>query len=550
MKNKNMLQVMSLSCLSIPVLASCGTAVHDGRPNILFFIMDDASFNHFSAAGCRWTDTPAFDRVADDGIFFSNCYTPNAKSAPSRAVLLTGRYSWQLEDAGNHITNFPPDIKVFTETLSENGYTVGCTGKGWAPGNPGIVDGKPRQLTGKPYQTRKLQPPTRFISNIDYAANFSDFLDDAADGPWFFWAGTREPHRKYEYGSGVSIGGKKPEQIDSVPAYWPDNEIVRNDMLDYSFEIEHADAHLMRMIEELESRNELENTVIIVTADNGMPFPRAKANNYEQSHHQPLAIMWKKGIRNPGRKVSDYINFTDIAPTILDLAGIPEKTSGMLEMSGKSIKKILSRRKSGQVIRERDHLIFGRERDDYGRPGNQGYPIRGIIADGLLYIWNIKPWLYPACDPETGYCEIDGSPVKTQILNMWRSGADSTFYELSMGKRPEEELYDLTADKDCIENLAEIPEYRDIKESMRKRLMEILRRQGDPRVTGNGDIFDHYPYSDHEYENFYEKTVSGEIQDPWSYTDWIEPTDYDEYVRKLEAGEIKPAPEFTSGINW
>ena len=85
---------------------------------------------------------------------------------------------------------------------------------------------------------------------------------------------------------------------------------------------------------------------------------------------------------------------------------------------------------------------------------------------------------------------------------------------------------------------------------MRKRLMEILRRQGDPRVTGNGDIFDHYPYSDPEYENFYEKTVSGEIQDPWSYTDWIEPTDYDEYVRKLEAGEIKPASEFTSGINW
>ena len=93
-------------------------------------------------------------------------------------------------------------------------------------------------------------------------------------------------------------------------------------------------------------------------------------------------------------------------------------------------------------------------------------------------------------------------------------------------------------------------EYRDIKESMRKRLMEILRRQGDPRVTGNGDIFDRYPYSDPEYENFYEKTVSGEIQDPWSYTDWIEPTDYDEYVRKLEAGEIKPVPEFTSGINW
>ena len=156
MKNKNMLQVMSLSCLSIPFLASCGTAVHDGRPNILFFIMDDASFNHFSAAGCRWTDTPAFDRVADDGIFFSNCYTPNAKSAPSRAVLLTGRYSWQLEEAANHIGFWPVDkYPTFMEVLAAAGYHTGFTGKGWAPGDPGYKNGRPRRLTGEPYQDRK-----------------------------------------------------------------------------------------------------------------------------------------------------------------------------------------------------------------------------------------------------------------------------------------------------------------------------------------------------------------------------------------------------------
>ena len=73
-------------------------------PNILFCIADDASFHHFGAAGCTWVETPVFDKVASEGLFFNNCYTSNAKSAPSRASILTGRYSWQLKDGGNHIT--------------------------------------------------------------------------------------------------------------------------------------------------------------------------------------------------------------------------------------------------------------------------------------------------------------------------------------------------------------------------------------------------------------------------------------------------------------
>ena len=128
--------------------AAEGQAPDSGtRPNILFCIADDASFHHFSNSGCNWVSTPNFDRIANDGICFGRCYTPNAKSAPSRAILLTGRYSWQLKEAGNHICNFPADIKVFTEVLSESGYDVACTGKGWGPGNPGIADGKPRRFT-------------------------------------------------------------------------------------------------------------------------------------------------------------------------------------------------------------------------------------------------------------------------------------------------------------------------------------------------------------------------------------------------------------------
>ena len=81
------------------------------KPNFLFAIADDASWKHFGAYGCDWVKTPAFDRVASEGVLFTRCYTPNAKCAPSRSCILTGRNSWQLEEAANHSPLFPADRK-------------------------------------------------------------------------------------------------------------------------------------------------------------------------------------------------------------------------------------------------------------------------------------------------------------------------------------------------------------------------------------------------------------------------------------------------------
>ncbi|MDI9443585.1 MAG: sulfatase-like hydrolase/transferase, partial [Planctomycetota bacterium] len=172
------------------------------RPNILFCIADDASYPHMGAYGCSWIETPVFDRVAREGILFTRCYTPNAKCAPSRACILTGRNSWQLEEAANHVPHFPAKFKTYAETLAEQGYHVGFTGKGWAPGDAGTIDGKPRQLAGRPYQANRTKPPTSGIANCDYAANFKAFLQARPDRqPFCFWYGGFEPHRGYEYGS-------------------------------------------------------------------------------------------------------------------------------------------------------------------------------------------------------------------------------------------------------------------------------------------------------------------------------------------------------------
>lgn len=124
-------------------------------------------------------------------------------------------------------------------------------------------------------------------------------------------------------------GGKQISDIDRVPAFWPDNETIRTDLLDYGFEIEHFDRHLGRMLDSLEKRGLLENTLIIVTSDHGMPFPRGKGSAYEYSNHVPFVAMWKGGIAGSGRSVEDFVSFIDLAPTFIELAGLKWSETGM-----------------------------------------------------------------------------------------------------------------------------------------------------------------------------------------------------------------------------
>lgn len=494
------------------------------KPNILFCIMDDAGIQ-MSAYGYDWCKTPTFDKLSKNGLLFTNAYTPNAKCAPSRASLITGRNSWQLEEAGNHVINFPAKFKSFPEALRENGYITGKTGKGWGPGNPGEIDGKPRLLIGEAFNDIKTKPWAAGMSNEDYAANFDQFLNKSKEGkPWFFWYGAREPHRRFEYGSAVKSGKKKLSDIDSVPAFWPDNEIIRNDMLDYALEVEYADAHLGRMLDNLEKRGLLENTIIVFTSDHGMPFPRGKAQEYEYSNHVPMAIMWPKGIKKPGRTITDMVSFIDIAPTFLELAGIPFEKSGMHSSPGKSLTDIFYSEKEGQVNPERDILLIGKERHDYSRPKNQGYPIRGIVSDDYLYLYNYDISLWPAGNPEIGYLDIDGSPTKTEVLRQFRSGENDFYWKLSMGKRESnEEFFNITKDNECMNNLANKPEFAHLKLKMKNRMESMLKEQQDPRMFGNGDIFNSYGYSEEKAWNYYERFMAGEFT--MEDTQWVNPGD-------------------------
>ncbi len=515
---------MTKRILSLLASLAAGPALHAAdttRPNILFAIADDWGL-HAGAYGTRWVKTPAFDRVAREGVLFENAYTPMAKCAPSRAIVLTGRHLWQNEEAGNHMPVFPPKLKSWPEVLTEKGWHMGITGKGWGPGIANDASGKPRLITGKRFDQRKAEPPAKAIGNTDYAANFTDFLDAAPQGaPWCFWYGSTEPHRAYEFQVGVTKGGKKLSDIDRVPAYWPDNETVRHDMLDYAYEVEHTDNHLGRMIAELEKRGLLENTLIIVTSDHGMPFPRVKGYAYHDSNHIPLAIRWPRGVKNPGRKIQDFVDFTDIAPTLLDYAGIAWKDTGMMPITGKTWRPILESTKAGRVVPERDHALIGKERTDVGRPHNWGYPIRGIVTAEHLYLRNYEPTRWPAGNPETGYLDTDASPVKTLILDRGRADRTDRFWQLNFGLRPGDELYDLRNDRDCVRNLAADPAHTARLTALRQRMETILKAQEDPRMAGRGHVFESYKPTNGD--GFYEKFMRGEKPN----AGWVSETDFE-----------------------
>ena len=481
------------------------------RPNILFCIADDWSFGHAGAYGCGCVKTPAFDRVAREGLLFTRAYTPNAKCAPSRACLLTGRNSWQLKDACNHVCYFPPEFQSYPETLQANGYFVGVTGKGWGPGVANDAHGQARQITGRPFNRRKARPPARAMSNNDYAGNFADFLNAVpAEQPWCFWYGTSEPHRGYEYGVGAAKAGKKLTDIDHVPGFLPDNNTVRNDMLDYAFEVEHFDHHLSRILDTLQQRGQLENTLVVVTSDHGMPFPRCKGQAYDYSNHIPLAVMWVDGIKQPGRVMHDYVSFIDLAPTFIEVAGLTWGDTGMQPSPGRSWSDIFASPQAGQVSPQRNHVLIGKERHDIGRPHDVGYPIRGIVKDDTLYVRNFATNRWPAGNPETGYLNCDGSPTKTVVLKTRTENRQKRFWQLCFGKRPKEELYDLKTDPDCLNNLAETEDHRGLKQRLQKQLFDELKKQQDPRMFGEGDYFDKVPFTNASTRNFYERFMRGE----------------------------------------
>jgi arylsulfatase A-like enzyme len=362
---------------------------------------------------------------------------------------------------------------------------VGLSGKGYGPG--GLAD-RMRNPAGAQYR------------------DFDAFLAARPKGkPFCFWFGDHRPHRAYRPGSGVEAGLNPARVI--VPPYLPDNDTVRSDICDYLAATQAFDRQAGEILAALERAGELDDTLIVMSGDNGWPFPRCKATVYDSGTHQPLVVRWGRQTP-PGRTVDDFVSLADLAPTFLEAAGIsPSK-----DMTARSLVPLLRSTKSGQVDPKRDHVLTCMETHAAGRPLADGryvgYPMRSFITLDFHYIRNFRPERWPAGDPAAAgvlpsreqltkntfaaFGDVDAGPTKAWLVLHRDEPATSPLAERALGKRPARELYDLRKDPYELKNVAEDPAYREVVASLDTRLMDELKATGDPRATGGGDAFEHY----------------------------------------------------------
>ena len=468
----------AVAATSIPA-AAIGQESGATPPNIVFIITDDMSWAHMGAYGSDEVDTPNVDRLAREGAIFENAFVSTPSCTPSRASILTGRNGFELEEGATLWGYLPARFPTYTELLAERGYRVGATGKGWAPGF--LID-RDVNPAGQPYNRIRVKPfGDRFeslaMSDIDYAANFDAFLDSTdADRPFVFWLGTFEPHRGYT--PGVAAARGKDTAVATVPAFLPDVPTVREDINEYYAEIEHVDDHVGRVMEVLTRRGLQDDTLVVFTSDNGMPFPRAKATLYDYGTHMPLIVWWGDNIAG-GQRIDEFASHTDIAPTFLEVAGVDAPP----EMTGRSLLPLLTTGEPAQA--SRDAVYMYRERHGfYPGTGGMSFPSRAIRTHDFLLIWNARPDALPS--------DVDGGPTKAYLEENAEDLA--SLFALSFETRDEYELYDVRADEFQMTNLAGDEAYAEVLDGLRSQLFGYLESRGDPRILGDAASFLYAPY--------------------------------------------------------
>lgn len=503
------------------------------RPNILFAFADD--WGRYASVYAKLepggpsdvVSTPHFDRVAAEGVLFRHAFVNAPSCTPCRSSLLSGQYFWRTgRGAILQGAIWDDTIPTWPLLLEKAGYHIGHTHKVWSPGTPanapfggqrtaynsagGRFNGFSQYVSGKDDHDAAKQELYHQVRG-----NFQSFLQDRQENePFCYWFGPTNVHRKWIKGSGKTLWGLDPDDLKGkLPPFLPDVDIVREDIADYLGEVQAFDAGLGVLLEMLEEVGELENTIVIVSGDHGIPgIPRGKCNLYDLGTHVPLAIRWGQKIP-AGRVVDDFVCLPDLGPTILDAAGVTVPDV----MTGRSMLAVLESRKQGLIDARNDAVIVGRERHVASvREGNLPYPQRAIRTRDFLYIINFKPDRYPmghgpgfgqptrplptydelANNTFVAYGDLDASPTKAWLtLQLGVPGMES-YLDFAFGLRPQFELYDLRKDPHQLKNVAGDPDYLEVESKLSARLMRVLQETNDPRVMGDGSTYDKPPFTD------------------------------------------------------
>jgi N-sulfoglucosamine sulfohydrolase len=335
---------------------------------------------------------------------------------------------------------------------------------------------------------RQLQGPRL---GRDFPGGLAEFLAarDRAR-PFFFWLGNIDTASHNWRNLTGDLADPLAAKI-RIPPEFPDTPEVRATLLTYYAAVRQMDTAAAAALSQLEQARILEETVVIYTSDNGWQLPRGLANCYDTGTRVPLAVRWGRHLR-AGRLEEAFINLTDLAPTLLELAGLAPPPA----MTGRSFLGALLDRPGATRA---DHVFVERERHANVRRGDLSYPIRAVRTRDWLYLRNLRPDRWPAGDPTMhfavgDYGDVDPSVIKELIVARRAEPAIAPFFALSFAQRPAEELYDLRRDPHQLVNLAGRPEHAAAQRELRARVDQWMRETADPRIDPSYDAWDRYAY--------------------------------------------------------
>lgn len=427
------------------------------RPNIILIIADDMNWDDCGAYGHSSIKTPHIDKLAIEGMMFTQAFLTTSSCSPSRASIITGKYPHNTDAEQLHWP-LPEGHLTFVEHLKNAGYWTALGGKyhlGDAVrshfnyieevGTAGFqlsADGKQNKMEGDG-------------SGCEFWIHLLKTRPE--NQPFFLWLAAVDPHRPYDKNI---IDSPHLKENVVVPPYLPDTEEVRGDLALYYDEISRMDAYIGELISELEKQGISNNTFILFISDNGRPFPGDKTTLYDGGIKTPWIVKWPDKIEK-GSTNHQLVSSIDIAPTFMKLAGL----EALEVFEGYDFSPLLFDNESSirNEIYAEDHW---HDFEDY---------TRAIRTNKYKYIRNFYPDL-----PNTPSADAFRSDTYKSMLDLKREHKlNKAQMRCFVLPRPEEELYDIVNDPFELVNLANNPAYQDLLQEMRGLLITMRTKTND-----------------------------------------------------------------------
>ncbi|MDF9798988.1 N-sulfoglucosamine sulfohydrolase [Catalinimonas alkaloidigena] len=406
-------------------------------PNVVFIIADDIGWNDLGCYGNTEVQTPNIDRMAQEGIRFTNTYLTASSCSPSRTSIISGRYPHNTGSAELH-TPLPAEVAIFPELMQNAGYYTAQAGK-WHMGEHARRGFDVIHDNGK--------------ENGDGGEEMwvSSLKERPKDKPFFMWFAAFDAHRPW--GTNEFSGTHEAGDI-TPPPYLADAESTQEDLAKYYDEVTRFDDYIGKVEQELEAQGVLDNTLIIIMSDNGRPFPRSKTRVYDSGMKTPFVVKWNAGLPRKGVVSNSLISVIDIAPTLLELSGAEIQPG----FQGKSFAGVLE----NPASKFRNYVFSEHNWHD------QEALERMVRTEGYLYVLNLRPNL-----SNPGPADSNKSPSFQDLKDLRDAGELSAAQaDMFMAPRPAEELFNCYTDPMQLVNVASLPEYQ----SRLKYMREVLQQ--------------------------------------------------------------------------